>query len=77
MNRGEIAGRFSNGKTVVANNRQITDGIAEATYEAFVRGMADSSAAGGGDRTVIINLDGKEIARTTTKYQRQFARAAG
>ena len=76
MNRGEIAGTFSNGKTVVANNRQITEGIAEATYGAFLRAMSDSGT-GSGDRTVVINLDGREIARTTTKYQRQFARAAG
>jgi len=76
MNRGEIAGTFSNGKTVVANNRQITEGIAEATYGAFIRAMSDSGT-GSGDRTVVINLDGREIARTTTKYQRQFARAAG
>lgn len=30
MNRGEIAGKFSNGKGVVANNQQITTGIANA-----------------------------------------------
>ncbi len=30
MNRGEIAGKFSNGKGVVANNKQITTGISNA-----------------------------------------------
>lgn len=30
MNRGEIAGKFSNGKGVVANNMQITTGISKA-----------------------------------------------
>lgn len=30
MNRGEIAGKFSNGKGVVANNMQITKGISDA-----------------------------------------------
>ena len=30
--RGEIMGKFDNGKSVVANNQQITDGIADAVY---------------------------------------------
>lgn len=32
-NHGEIMGRFDNGQSVVANNKQITDGIASAVYE--------------------------------------------
>lgn len=32
-NHGEIMGRFDNGKSVVANNNQITTGIAQAVYE--------------------------------------------
>ena len=54
----------------------ITAGIAQATYDAFMRAMADSGGRND-DRTIILMMDGKEIARTTTKYQRQFARAAG
>lgn len=50
MNRGEIAGKFSNGKTVVANNQQITDGIAAAVYKAF-------TAAGGGGQSNISATD--------------------
>lgn len=50
MNRGEIAGKFSNGKTVVANNQQITDGIAAAVYKAF-------TAAGGGGQGNISATD--------------------
>lgn len=33
-NHGEVMGRFDNGKSVVANNKQITDGIAQAVYRA-------------------------------------------
>lgn len=33
-NHGEIMGKFDNGKSVVANNRQITEGIADAVYRA-------------------------------------------
>lgn len=47
MNRGEIAGKFSNGKSVVANNMQITKGISNAVgpsvYQA-VKGAFSSSA---------------------------------
>lgn len=32
-NHGEIMGRFDNGKSVVANNNQITDGISSAVYK--------------------------------------------
>lgn len=32
-NHGEIMGRFDNGKSVVANNKHITAGIAQAVYE--------------------------------------------
>lgn len=32
-NRGEVIGQFDNGKTAVANNEQITQGIANAVYE--------------------------------------------
>lgn len=35
-NHNELVGQFSNGKTAVANNEQITEGIANAVYRAFV-----------------------------------------
>lgn len=74
-NHGELVGKFSNGKTAVANNEQIIEGIREAVFDAFTAAM---SVSGGNDnKEVVINLDGHEIARTTTRYQRQFARASG
>lgn len=72
-NHNEMVGKFSNGRTAVANNKQITEGIATAVYNAFTSAMG--SGSGSEDRTIIINLDGKQIAKTTTKYQRQIARA--
>lgn len=75
-NHGELVGKFSNGKTAVANNEQITEGISRAVYEAFVDAMTQTGGESG-DKEVRIYLDGKQIAETTTKYQRQFARAAG
>lgn len=74
-NRNELVGQFSNGRTAVANNEQITDGIADAVYNAF---MSAFSATGNNDnRPIEIYLDGKQIATSTTKYQRQYARATG
>ena len=75
-NHGELVGKFSNGKTAVANNEQITAGIASAVYDAFVEAF-QTTGGSNSDREVNIYLDGKEIAKTTTKYQRQFARATG
>ena len=59
MNRGEIAGKFNNGKSVVANNEQIIAGISEGVYSAVVAAMAN-----GGNResqNVNVYLDGKQI----------------
>lgn len=39
MNRGEIAGKFGNGRSVVANNQQITEGIAKAVAPAVYTGF--------------------------------------
>ena len=59
MNHGEIVGKFSNGKSVVANNQQIVNGIAEGVYSAVVAAMND--APRGGEQAVNVYLDGKQI----------------
>lgn len=83
-NHNELVGRFSNGKTAVANNQQITDGIAQATYQAMMRANADSSneeldllreligAVRQGSKVVI---DGREIvsAYDTRKARNGYA----
>ena len=65
-NHNELVGKFANGKTAVANNEQITDGIATAVYNAFMRANAD----GGNNRSVTVNpgkiyINGKELMRVT------------
>ena len=83
-NHNELVGRFSNGKTAVANNQQITDGIAQATYQAMMRANAESnnveedllreliSAVRQGSKVVI---DGREIvsAYDTRKARNGYA----
>lgn len=68
----ELVGRIGN-RTAVANNDQIIQGISTGVFNAVVSAM--SVAGSGDDREIVLMLDGKEIAKTTTKYQRQFARA--
>ena len=62
-NSNELVGKFDNGRTAVANNEQITNGI----YRAVLQAMRES-----GGKEVIINLDGYEMARAITKQQRNF-----
>ena len=42
-NHDELVGQFSNGKTAVANNAQITEGIKQAAYEGMLMAMSQSS----------------------------------
>lgn len=56
-NSTEIVGRFSNGRTAVANNAQITAGIERAVYRAMM-----ASKGSGSGKTVIV-LDGHEVGR--------------
>lgn len=79
-NHNELVGRFSNGRTAVANNQQITDGIAQATYQAMMRANAESgnreeqlleeliSAVREGRK---VSIDGREIV---TAYDSRKAR---
>ena len=73
-NGPELVGRMGN-RSAVINNAQIISGVAEGVFEAVVSAMGQ--AGSGSDRPIVIMLDGKEIARSTTKYQNQMARATG
>ncbi len=80
MNRGEIAGRFSNGKSVVANNQQITTGISNAVgpavYEAVLAAMMQG---GGNNRTVTVVLEGdaKGLFKVVKKEADSYTNATG
>jgi hypothetical protein len=65
MNRGEIAGKFNNGKSVVANNEQIIEGISQGVYAAFTKALSENS----GNNTYHIYLDGKEIRASIKKNE--------
>ena len=83
MNRQEMAGKFDNGKSVVANNQQITEGFAQgitktlapAIYSAVKQALSESSESS--DQPIKVYLDGKQIADNSVKYIRQMNRSNG
>jgi len=65
-NHNELVGQFSNGRTAVANNEQITEGI----YQAVLQAMNDSNRQSD-SRDIVLQIDGREIGRASEKYQTQ------
>lgn len=65
MNQGEIAGKFSNGKSVVANNQQIVDGIAQGVYQAMMQANRDEQDK---PLQITVVMDGKTVAKSVNKY---------
>ena len=82
-NHGELMGTFDNGKSVVANNQQITEGFAKgiasvlgpAIYQATKQALAESGINESGD--TIIQLDGREIGRATINEINKQTRSKG
>jgi putative alpha-1,2-mannosidase len=72
-NHNELVGKFSNGKTVVANNQQIVDGIQAGVYNAVMNAMANSNGSASYISNEIV-VDGDVIARTITKAQEKQQR---
>lgn len=56
-NHNELVGKFSNGKTAVANNAQITQGIADAVYPAVYNAMVSANSNSSGGLTARIEGD--------------------
>lgn len=63
----EMVGRIGN-KTAVANNDQITTGIASAVYEAMVAAQEEGRGNGGGTARIILQVDGRTIGETSVEY---------
>lgn len=69
-NHHELVGQFSNGRTAVANNEQIVDGISDGVYNAVLAAMDNND-----DRPVSVRvyLDSREIKTG----QQRLARVTG
>lgn len=65
MNQGEIAGKFNNGKSVVANNEQIISGISQGVYDAFMKALSEND----NDKSINVNvyLDSDQITSSVEK----------
>lgn len=64
MNKGEIAGTFDDGSTIVANNQQIIDGIKQGVYSAVVSAMNQTGGRGGVGN---VYIDGRKVGIATAK----------
>lgn len=76
-NHGELVGKFSNGKTAVANNEQITQGIAQAVapavYNAFVSAMQDA----GMNVNVSLQADTRNLFRVVQSEANNYVAQTG
>ena len=76
MNHGEIAGKFSNGRTAVANSNMITDGIENATYRAMTEALS-SQNQNRGNGTVVLNVNGREFMRAIYSDMKAVSKEKG
>lgn len=73
-NHGELVGQFSNGKTAVANNEQIVDGIRQGVFEAVSAALSmQDNSRDERPTEVRVYLDSREIK----SGQRRLDRAMG
>lgn len=75
-NHGEIMGKFSNGKTAVANNEQIISGIEAGVFRAMTSALAGQEN-GNGVKSVEINIDGRAFYRATWDDYKAVSRERG
>lgn len=75
-NHNEMVGKFSNGRTAVANNEQITEGIKQAVVEGMAEVFANANF-GQQNGNVIVQIDGQEVFRTTQRYANQYTAMTG
>lgn len=77
-NHNELVGQFSNGRTAVANNEQITQGIAQAVapavYDAVVSAMQNTQR---GSSDVVVNIDGKQVFKAVQRQANDYTAQTG
>lgn len=68
-NSSEMVGRFTNGKTAVANNEQIVAGIERGVFNAVTSAMATQGSNNGQYIANNIYLDGNKVATAISRSQ--------
>lgn len=66
-NHGELVGKFSNGKTAVANNTQIVEGIEAGVYRAVTAANSGSGRSGGSSPVINVYVGGKQVTDVVIK----------
>ena len=72
-NSSEMVGRFTNGKTAVANNEQIVAGIEQGVYNAMISAMN----SGANNVNVTLEGDAEGIFRVVQKQNRIYKKSTG
>lgn len=77
--RGELVGQFSNGKTAVANNEQITSGISAGVANANVGviNAINRLTETVQRKDMSVELDGLTVSRQIHRYDKQVSRESG
>lgn len=75
-NHGELLGRFSNGRTAVANNAQITAGIREAAYLGMKQALAESGN-NGNNVNIRVEGDSNKIFKVVREEAKIYSNSTG
>ena len=63
----ELVGRIGN-KTAVANNEQITSGIASAVYNAMIAAQDDGNSGNGGNARIVVQIGDRAVGEAAVKF---------
>ena len=74
-NHNELVGKFSNGKTAVANNDQITKGIEEAAYRGMVRAIGQMNTSS--EVNVHLQGDAEGVFRLVQNQANKYTKSTG
>lgn len=73
-NHRELVGKFSNGKTAVANNEQIIQGIQSGVYSAMVSAMSQANIGGNSQIDVHVHTDEGTVVDRINQQTKQTGR---
>lgn len=76
-NHNEMIGTFSNGKTAVANNQQIVEGISTGVYSAVKAAMGNGNGQNNNSTPIYVYIGGKQITDYVVKDVNSRTRKVG
>lgn len=76
-NSRELVGKFSNGKTAVANNGQITEGIEAAAYNGMKRALSEGGYNRGSNVNISLEANTEGLFKVVKKEADNYTRSTG